>query len=277
MKNLGILLWALLLMTVIFTNCKKEPAPVAQIPEAPKPMANFSYELVSSADLKTFHFKSTSASYKNILWEFGDDSIAVAEDIQHTYQFYGKYRVVLTARNVDGYWAKKEILLSIKNPAFDSTVVGENYISTNKGSLTVSNENGGGINANEGSPKLVDGQNNSKYLFNYPNSGEVWFKYQFEKPILAGAYTLVSGNDAPSRDMKSWTFEGSNNNLDWVILDKQDNVQWTTPDGLSNRITPKLFFFNNANAYLYYRLLITQNNGSDLLQVGEWTINKNQP
>lgn len=276
MKNPLLLLWALAVVPVIFSNCKKDrPVPVVVV--AAKPMVDFTYELVAATDLKTFHFKSTSSSYKDLLWQFGDDSIAVAADIKHTYQFYGKYKVILTARNVDGYWAQKVIQLTLKNPAFDSTVVGENYTQTNPGILTVTNENGGGVNGGEGSAKLVDGHNDTKYLFDYPNSGDVWMKYQFPSPITAGAYTLVSGNDAPSRDLKSWRLEASNNNLDWVILDTQTGVQWTTIDGSTNRNIPLLFFFNNAIAFSYYRLFVTQNNGSNLIQVSEWTINKNQP
>ena len=276
MKNRSILRWALILLSVGLTMCKKEEkAEVELIPE-PKPLADFTYQQVSPTDLKTFKFTSTSTNFKQLQWQFGDDSTSALETETHTFQFYGKYKVVLTARNSEGYSARKEIILNLINPAFDSSRVGENYIQIVRGNLTVSRENGGGPNGNEGSQKLIDGNINTKYLWDYPSEGS-WIKFEMAQPVVAQAYTISSADDAPSRDGKTWTFQGSNDNLDWVILNTQSKVLWSTVGGSTNRKTNKIFHFNNLNPYKFYRLVFTENNGSNLMQLAEWTINKSQP
>lgn len=277
MKKKSILYGALMLVSVVFTMCKKEAVKVAEIIPEPKPTADFNYKQVSVNDLKTFQFTSSSTDYKNLLWQFGDDSTSVLDSQQHTFRFFGKYKVVLTARNSEGYWAKKEMLLTLVNPAFDSTLIGENFTQTVKGTITVSKDNGGGATGNEGSLKMVDGTVDTKFLFEYNNTDGAWMKFELNEPRIAEAYSMVSADDAPSRDPKSWTFEASYNNLDWVVLDTRPGVLWTTKDGLTNRKTPRLYHFNNAVAYKYYRLVITENNGANLFQLAEWTINKSQP
>lgn len=49
---------------------------------------------------------------------------------------------------------------------------------------------------------------------------------------------------------KNFSFEGSNNNIDWISLNIQENLTWV--DG-----EKKEFTFDNSNNYLYYRLFIT--------------------
>jgi hypothetical protein len=51
--------------------------------------------------------------------------------------------------------------------------------------------------------------------------------------------------------IKAWTFEGSNNNSDWDVIDTQVNQIDTTP-------LSKTYVFNNVIAYRYYRMNITE-------------------
>lgn len=50
---------------------------------------------------------------------------------------------------------------------------------------------------------------------------------------------------------KAWTFEGSNNNTDWTILDTR------TAQVFSGAHERKTFSFSNTNAYRYYRINIS--------------------
>ena len=50
--------------------------------------------------------------------------------------------------------------------------------------------------------------------------------------------------------IKNWTFEGSNNDTDWTVLDTQTNQIDTSPN-------PKTFTFYNTTAYRYYKINVT--------------------
>ncbi len=131
--------------------------------------------------------------------------------------------------------------------------------------ITVSKENGGGSSAGEGSPKLIDGDYNSKFLTDgFPQ--DFWVQLKFPSAQILGAYTLTSGNDAPERDAKDWDLDGSNDGSTWTPLDSKSGEYF------SDRNLTKRYEFNNHTAYTYYRLNITANGGSDLLQISEWRV-----
>ena len=92
-----------------------------------------------------------------------------------------------------------------------------------------------------------------------------WIKYDLGVGITktVTAYTVTSGNDGPSRDPRDWTFEGSNDNVLWTVLDTQKGQSF------SSRLQTRIFRFANVTAYRYYRLNITANSGSDLTQIEE--------
>lgn len=136
---------------------------------------------------------------------------------------------------------------------------------TNEATLTVSRENGGGMGAGEGSPKLVDGDYNTKFLTDgFPQS--FWMKLTFPAARVIGAYTITSGNDAPDRDMKDWNLEGSNDGSSWTILDARTSQSFAT------RNMTVRYEFDNTTAYTQYRINVLSNNGSNLIQISEWRL-----
>ena len=98
-----------------------------------------------------------------------------------------------------------------------------------------------------------------------------WLQYDFlgGRAYALNGYTITSANDAPERDPRDWTFQGSFDGVTWEILDTQAGQFWQ--DGAEdNRYTPKTYTFDNNVAYSYYKLDITQNNGSgNLLSLAE--------
>jgi len=136
---------------------------------------------------------------------------------------------------------------------------------TSLASLTVSRENGGGQDAGEGSKKLVDGNYNSKFLTDgFPQA--FWVQLTFPSSQILGSYTITSGNDAPERDMKDWTLEGSNDGAAWTVLDTRTN------ETFSDRNFTKRYEFANTTAYKQYRINVIANNGSNLIQISEWRV-----
>jgi hypothetical protein len=131
--------------------------------------------------------------------------------------------------------------------------------------LTVSIENNGGSTANEGSPRLIDGDLDSKFLI---QSFDPSFTIQeeYDSAYRIDAYTLTSANDADGRDPKDWTIQGSNDQAAWTILDTQ------TGQLFDARKKTVRYEFTNANKYKYYRFAITALKGgtSGLFQLAEW-------
>lgn len=148
------------------------------------------------------------------------------------------------------------------------TIIRKSVDVTAQGTLTVSNENPSGPDAGEGSLKLVDGDLASKYLyFGFNPAG--WFQLQFTNAVAVGAYTFTSANDASGRDPKNWTLNGSNDGNTWTVVDTRTNEMFAAR-GLTNRYE----IAGIPQAYKYYRVFLTANNGSTIFQMGEWRLIK---
>jgi len=134
------------------------------------------------------------------------------------------------------------------------------------GKLSVLRDNNGGPDNGEGSKKVIDGDDHTKYLCEF--QGRVWMKFELNTPEVSSVYTLTSANDAEDRDPRAWVFEGSNDDVNWDELDRRFNFFF------EDRYQLKVFSFQNTTAYKYYRIDISEVNGSGLYQLAEWTINK---
>ena len=111
-----------------------------------------------------------------------------------------------------------------------------------------------GFDWNETVDKLVDGDLNTKW--GTPGAMPVWVVFKYNTAKAWNKYSLTSGNDAPTRDFKDWTLEGSNDSLTWLVLDTQTgHAQWDARNSTLD------FVFSNTVAYTYYRFNITANNG----------------
>lgn len=172
---------------------------------------------------------------------------------------YKHYRLSITANNGDGLFQMSEWrLLETDVDEIDLT----DFILAN---VTVSKENPGGPDANEGSKKVVDGDTNTKFLiFDYPT--DFWMQQEFYNKAVVNQYTLTSGNDAPSRDPKNWVLAGSDDGANWVSLDTR------TDESFSSRNETRVFDFESTTPYKYYRMFITSNNGDGLFQLSEWRL-----
>lgn len=130
---------------------------------------------------------------------------------------------------------------------------------------TVQHESSGGVNGVEGSNNVIDGNPETKFLVGGFTS--TWLMFELNEPAVAGAYTLTSANDAETRDPVDWNLQGSLDGVNWVPLNTQ------TDHVFEERFQQKVFRFNNAVAYKFYRLNITRNNGSSGMQLADWSVN----
>lgn len=99
---------------------------------------------------------------------------------------------------------------------------------------------------------------NEGYCSQNGRGGVGYLGYEFDKPISIFKYALRSmGNSTALITMpKDWTFEGSDDGVNWYILDAQKNQTWNTTN------TDKDYFVSNPQSYKMYRLNWTANNGN---------------
>jgi len=97
-----------------------------------------------------------------------------------------------------------------------------------------------------------------------------WLKYDFgsgnAKVVTYYAVTGLSAN-ALGGDLnqgpKTWTFEGSNDDIAWTSLDSRTNVpNWANSES-------RTYSFSNTTAYRYYRINISANQGGAYLELTE--------
>lgn len=134
-------------------------------------------------------------------------------------------------------------------------------------------DNGGQITAqypnttkpSEDVPSLIDNSTTTKYY----RSGRtnLWVQYQSTVPAIVTRYTITSANDVPERDPKNWRLLGSNDGVNWAVLDSQVNQSFA-----SRFLTKTYTIGSNTTLYTYYRLHITANNGQTGTQFAEWEL-----
>ncbi|ATP56793.1 hypothetical protein CPT03_10060 [Pedobacter ginsengisoli] len=129
----------------------------------------------------------------------------------------------------------------------------------------------GTVNPGEKFIKLFDDNVLTKFIchFNVQNVKPVTFLWHPVTPVVSNVYTLTSANDSKeySRNPKSWRVEGSQDEVNWTLLDtRQDMV-------FESNFQNKVYDFNNEVAYLHYRIVFLSNTGDDLFQLSEWTMN----
>src|SRR5690606_15683010 len=81
-----------------------------------------------------------------------------------------------------------------------------------------------------------------------------WISYEFPKEVQVSKYNIYP-QGVLTRSPASWTFDGSNNGVDWIPLDTRENItDWVAS-------TPKSYEITNNKKFKFYRLNITKNNG----------------
>ncbi|PQP82453.1 hypothetical protein C0Q44_13500 [Paenibacillus sp. PCH8] len=90
--------------------------------------------------------------------------------------------------------------------------------------------------------------------------------YEFINPVRIGKYIVRSLSATYFPHMpKNWTFEGSDDGVNWTVLDTQVNQTWTT----ANTDKEYIIDYNKAKRYKTYRLNWTANNGGAQVVINE--------
>jgi hypothetical protein len=104
-----------------------------------------------------------------------------------------------------------------------------------------------GSPTNEEPDKGLDNLTTTKWLAFEPAGTYYGFRFANGQRHIVGAYTLTSANDAPGRDPYSWTLSGSNDGINYTVVDTR------TAQDFANRFETRLYEFQNTTAYEYYR------------------------
>lgn len=97
-----------------------------------------------------------------------------------------------------------------------------------------------------------DGENINKHYFNdyqtHPNENDGWIQFDFvERKINLTSYTLRTSSDNESYHAKSWRIVGSNDCIEWDVLDQQ--IDNSSMNGMYEK---HRFECNKNNNYYQY-------------------------
>jgi len=110
---------------------------------------------------------------------------------------------------------------------------------------------------------LVDNNNATSWASRLDGKPTTWVLFTYPAAEVFNNYTVVSSGEADpdgsKRDMKNWKLYGSNNNVDFNLLDNR-----VDQPAFESRLQSKNFTFQNSTAYKYYKLEVLSR------QVGTW-------
>ncbi|MHA4894990.1 PKD domain-containing protein [Pedobacter sp. PWIIR3] len=139
-------------------------------------------------------------------------------------------------------------------------------ITTSALSFVGSTDNTG--NTNENAAKLVDNNLETKIFLGGPPL-PLSFTFQFASAETVKIYGIGNANDSDGRDPKTWTLEGSMDNIDWTVLDSR--TMTSSLYTLGGNQYKQLFYFTVANPrpFVFYRWKISATWNENNFQASE--------
>jgi alpha-L-fucosidase len=118
----------------------------------------------------------------------------------------------------------------------------------------------------EGIDCSIDENSATKWCLGHKNRFPIIWQVEVigERPPVT-SYTLTSGNDMPDRDPEAWRFLGSQDGMNWTLLDeRKDQPVW------EKRNSRKVFTVSNRTAYAHYRFeFLRVHNRAPMFQISE--------
>ncbi|MGN0003770.1 MAG: PKD domain-containing protein [Sphingobacterium composti] len=131
--------------------------------------------------------------------------------------------------------------------------------------FTVSKDNDGGPTHGEGSTKLIDNLSSTKfYTGNIPSATGLYWQFEYFEPIDINGYAMTSANNLPDRDPTDWQMLGSQDGVNWTVLDRR------TGEIFQDRFQTRIFSYSNTTKYKFYRFHITKQRSGSGMQHAEF-------
>lgn len=131
--------------------------------------------------------------------------------------------------------------------------------------IVVNQDYEGGASSDYGSQRVIDNNINTKF-YNGNYNSNFYMQQEFNEPVPIDRYEFVTGNDTPGRDPKNWIFSGSNDKINWDVLDVKQNIDF------EGRFMSKVFLLDQERTYKYFRISISANHGDGAFQMSEWRL-----
>ncbi len=143
-----------------------------------------------------------------------------------------------------------------------TTLAGSSTTICTDGCSIITARSGSGIS--QDATKAFDNITSTKW-YNFQTTGSIWIQYQFcsSAAYAVNSYSLTSANDMPLRDPKTAILYGSNDGVNFAVLDSRSNIAF------SSRYQKQTFSFSNSTTYKYYKFEFAANTGNDGLQLSE--------
>ena len=175
----------------------------------------------------------------------------------------GSFTISATA---NGGTSSRSGTITVSGSGVSSQTVGVSQTGTSgsidRTELGTAGDDGANNPAPESESQAFDNSNFTKWLVFSP-TGNISYDFRNDDTYAINSYTVTSANDSPDRDPRNWNFQGSNDGSTWNTVDTRSNQ--TFP----NRFQTVTYNISNTTPYRQYRLNVTGNNGSGLLQIAE--------
>ncbi|WP_240418867.1 discoidin domain-containing protein [Paenibacillus periandrae] len=232
-------------------------------------LTNLSWKALATAvGYNVYRSETINGNYTKIA-----SNVAAASYTDNTVLNGVEYYYKVTALNPDGESRQSDSAFSFPQASalpYTNNIIPIMTSNTSSGGIVTASDEYTGRDGTLPAWKAFDGiKKYSSSTSNYSAWGthatQGWLAYEFPLPKTVVRYVLDFGaysnvpyaNDAP----KKWTFEGTNDNVNWTILDSRDNItHWVDGDS-------KAFTFENNIAFKKYRINISANNGSTTYNV----------
>ncbi|MBR5639371.1 MAG: discoidin domain-containing protein [Muribaculaceae bacterium] len=126
--------------------------------------------------------------------------------------------------------------------------------------------------ANESSDNLSDNDASTKFCGSPSN---LWVIIEASKRVPVYQYSIVTANDSrqyPTRALRSWKLQGSNDNANWDDIDVRTDCP-LMPFADQEEV---LFYIGGGTTYRYFKFTCTAGAKSDISQISEIWINGQQ-
>ena len=116
---------------------------------------------------------------------------------------------------------------------------------------------------NEPAASLADANPDTKWL---AFETSAWVRYQLAKPAKVVRWSMTAANDAPERDPKDVTLQGSTDGTTWTDVDRRTGIDF------AERFATVTYDVASPAEFTYYRLNVTANHSGGIIQLADWDI-----
>ena len=121
------------------------------------------------------------------------------------------------------------------------------------------------VSGGHGVEKSVDSSDRTKWCGLHEGRPVQWMlKLSEDGGIVVKSYSIISGNDVPTRDPKDWVLEGSQDGEYWTELDRR-----TGQPIFEKRLQSRTFHFENDLAWQFYRFTFLKSHDETYFQFSE--------